>query len=338
MTNPRSSNRRAPWAFIIALLLFVCWVGCMGMDGGSYDTSSGDYGVSRKAAAPQSSTGLSDDWGGDGGLDRFASLEVAEAAAYDHEAKADGDYGARGSGGDKSETATNAIIEGRKLIRTGDISVTVEDYQPFREALDGKLKELGGFVSDASLDHYSGRVSWATLTVRVSSQHFDELVGWAESEVEVSGLNISTQDVTEEWVDVKSRIDNWKATEARLLEILDDRTADLGDVLAVERELARVREEIERAEGRLRVLADQVELATLTIHVSVRNPYDPPVDPPGFGSQIADVFTASLEMMLNVAKGITLLTVGASPWLLILLVAAYLFYRFVRMLVRRKSA
>ena len=334
MTTHRSPSRRAPWAFVFALLLFACWAGCMAMGGESYDTSSGDYGVSRKVAAPQSSTGLSDDWGGEGGLDRFASLE--EAREYD--GIADAESAARGSAVDKSETTSNSIVEGRKLIRTGDISVNVEEYQPFRQALDERLKELGGFVSDASLDHYSGRVSWATLTVRVSSQHFDELVGWAESEVEVSSLNITTQDVTEEWVDVKSRIDNWKATETRLLEILDDRTADLGDVLAVERELARVREEIERAEGRLRVLADQVELATLTIHVSVRNPYDPPVDPPGFGSQIADIFMASLEMMLNVAKGITLLTVGASPWLLILLVAAYLFYRFVRMLVRRKSA
>jgi len=302
----------------------------MAMGGESYDPSSGDYGYAQKSSAPSSSTGLSDDWGGEGGIDRFASLELEEARAI-----APTDSAARGA---KKDESAGSVVDGRKLIRTGDISVTVEDYEPFRDALDEKLRLLGGFVSDANLDHYSGRVSWATLTVRVSSQHFDELVGWAESEVEVGSLNISTQDVTEEWVDVKSRIDNWKATEARLLEILDDRTADLGDVLAVERELARVREEIERAEGRLRVLADQVELATLTIHVSVRNPYDPPVDPPGFGRQIADVFMASLEMMVNVAKGITLLTVGAAPWLLILLVSAYLFYRFVRFLVRRKSA
>jgi len=295
---------------------------------GGDSSSSADYGIAQKSAAPASSAGLSDDWGGEGGLDRTSRMVLAE------EAPAEGEP-ARGH---RAEAGQDSVVDGRKLIRTGSISVTVEDYSPFREALDGELKELGGFVSDASLDHYSGRVSWATLTVRVSSQHFDELVGWAESEVEVTSLNISTQDVTEEWVDVRSRIDNWKATEARLLEILDDRTADLGDVLAVERELSRVREEIERAEGRLRVLADQVELATLTIHVSVRNPYDPVVDPPGFGRQIADVFSGSLEMMLNVGKGVVLLTVGAAPWLLVLIVVAYLFYRFVRMLVRRRSA
>ncbi len=245
-----------------------------------------------------------------------------------------------GGGGadDYRDRKTTDSSEGRKLIRTGDISVTVEDYTPFREALDARLAEMDGFVSDANLDHWSGRVSWATLTVRVPADHFDELVGWAEAEVEVNSLNISTQDVTEEWVDVRSRIDNGKATEKRLLEILDDRTADLGDVLAVERELARVRGEIESAEGRLRVLADQVDLATLTIHVSVRNPYEPAVDPPGFGQTIGDVFMGSIEAMVTVAKGLVLLVVGASPWLVVLFAFAYALYRVIRGLVRRKSA
>jgi hypothetical protein len=334
-TTPRS---RIPWAMMLTLSLFVGWIGCMAMGGESYSaadyeayapSSSSEQKASRStglAASPGDFVGGFDDTAtrgrkdalsdelSDGSGERFAEFEVDEDASED------------------------SPVEGRKLIRTGDISVTVDDYEPFRAAMDVRLKELGGFVSDANLDHYSGNVSWATLTVRVSAQHFDELVSWTESQVEVSSLNVSTQDVTEEWVDIRSRIDNWKATEKRLLEILDDRTADLGDVLAVERELSRVREEIERAEGRLRVLADQVELATLTIHVSVRNPYQPAVDPPGFGQIIADTFFGSLNAMATLGKALVLIAVGGAPWFLLMGLGVYIVYRIIRGLIRRKSA
>lgn len=319
------------WIFTTLLCLLIPLVpwGCAGY--------AGDFATADEAPAyrgPQSSSAPSGELGLVAGMEDDVSSSFAQGKAKRSLDTTDALAEHRGEDDSESASAT----EGRKLIRTGDISVNVDDYAPFREALDDRLDEMGGFVSDASLDHWSGRVSWATLTVRVSADRFDELVGWAEAEVEVSSLNISTQDVTEEWVDVRSRIDNHKATEKRLLEILDTRTADLGDVLAVERELARVREEIERAEGRLRVLSDQVDLATLTIHVSVRNPYEPAVDPPGFGQTIADVFLGSIEIMVNVAKGLVLLLVGASPWLAVLFVFAFGLYRVIRALVRRKSA
>jgi hypothetical protein len=171
----------------------------------------------------------------------------------------------------------------------------------------------------------------------VPASGFEDLVGWAESEVEVQSLDLGTQDVTEEWVDVRSRIDNGKRTETRLLELLADRTADLEDVLAVERELARVRQEIEHAEGRMRVLADQVELATLNLSVSVRNPYEPAVDPPGFGQMIADTFWGSLNAMLTAGKALVLIATGAAPWLLVLFVGLYTCFRILRALLRRKS-
>ncbi len=238
---------------------------------------------------------------------------------------------------DVEDEHARSAVEGRKLIRTGTISVAVDDYEPFRAALDDQLEQLGGFVSDASLSHWSGRVSWATLTVRVPAEHFDALVGWTESEVEVESLDISTADVTEEWVDVVSRIDNHRRTEQRLQQLLEDRTADLADVLAVERELARVRGEIEAAEGRLRVLSDQVGLSTLTISVAVRNPYEPVVEQ-GFGAQVVKTFKDSLSAMVTVGKGLTLMGVAVAPWLLILAVIALVFVLAIRALIRRRSA
>ncbi len=320
-------SRNAIAALILTILCLP--LGCMGM-------ASGGDATTAQEAAP----GFGYKAGSTSSLDRNVAYATDDLRATkdatlleDGDGMAGLDEGARGSG----ETTTPVAVEGRKLIRTGSMSVVVDDYEPFQAALEQRVHDLGGFVSNASLSHYSGRVSWATLTIRVPAAGFEELVGWAETEVEVQSLDLGTQDVTEEWVDVRSRIENGKRTESRLLELLDDRTADLEDVLAVERELARVRYEIEQAEGRMRVLADQVDLATLTLSVSVRNPYEPAVDPPGFGQMIADTFWGSLNAMVTAGKAIVLIATGAAPWLLVLFLGFYICYRILRALLRRKS-
>jgi hypothetical protein len=73
--------------------------------------------------------------------------------------------------------------------------------------------------------------------------------------------------VGEEFVDVTARVANARRLEQRLVTLLATRTGKLEDVLAVERELARVREQIERYEGRLRYLSTRVETSTLTVTV-----------------------------------------------------------------------
>ena len=201
-----------------------------------------------------------------------------------------------------------------RLIRTGQISLSVQDYGPFEEGLQAWLSQAGGYVADTSLSHSEGEVSWATLTVRVPSDRFESLVSWAEESVEVSSLQVNTQDVTAEWVDVQARIDNGKRAESRLQELLATQTASLADVLEVERELSRVRGEIESAEGRMRVLRDQVGYSTLTLSVQVTQPWEPTVAP-GFLADASEVFEDSVHAMGQVGRGLALLAVAASPWL-----------------------
>ncbi|NIP80972.1 MAG: DUF4349 domain-containing protein, partial [Gemmatimonadetes bacterium] len=82
----------------------------------------------------------------------------------------------------------------------------------------------------------------------------------------------TAEDVGEEYVDVQAQVANSRRLEQRLLELLAERTGDLDDVLAVERELARVRERIDRQEGRLRYLRDRVSMSTLTVTVHEPSP------------------------------------------------------------------
>ena len=224
----------------------------------------------------------------------------------------------------------------RKLIRAGELAVSVDDFGPFRTALDAHIDALGGFVADTDLGHVSGRVGWATLVVRVPADRFDDLVAWTESRVEVERMDIDSVDVTEEWVDVDSRIANHKKTEARLLRLLDQETADLEDVLAVERELSRVRGEIERFEGRMRVLSDRVSLATLTLRVNVRNPYDPAVEQ-ALLARLGDTFGGSVGALVTFGEGMLIIAVGLAPWVLVFGLLFTLLFRVVRSVRRRRA-
>lgn len=80
-------------------------------------------------------------------------------------------------------------------------------------------------------------------------------------------VNVSAQDVGEEFTDISARAVNGRRLEQRLIELIATRTGKLSDVLDIERELARVREEIERMEGRLRYLQAHAAVSSLSIQV-----------------------------------------------------------------------
>lgn len=232
---------------------------------------------------------------------RLAASKSTAAPAQEPEAK----DGATGEGGERIAP---------KLIRTGSVSVAVEHFGPFERSLRGWLDEQGGYISDTSLSHHEGEVSYAHLTLRVPAEQFEALVSWTEERVKVESINVGTQDVTAEWVDVEARLANDRRAEARLQELLATETASLSDVLEVERELSRVRGEIERAEGQLRYLRDRVGYATLTLDVRVATPYVPG-KAPTFVEEASEALSGSLALMADVARGGALLAVALSPWL-----------------------
>jgi neutral trehalase len=100
----------------------------------------------------------------------------------------------------------------------------------------------------------------------------------------------TAQDVTEEFVDLEARIANKRKLEQRILQLVEDRDGKINDVIDVERELARVREEIERMEGRMRYLSNRAALTTVTITVREEKDYVPP-QAPSFTSRIGTAWS-----------------------------------------------
>jgi hypothetical protein len=153
------------------------------------------------------------------------------------------------------------------LIRTGHASVEVDSLDAAIASVRALAARLGGYVANSSVRMGEEQVRGAQLELRLPAEQFDAAIGGLDPVGEVETVDVQAQDVGEEFVDLSARLENARRLEARLIDILATRTGRLEDVLAVERELARVREEIERMEGRLRYLQTRVAMSTLTVDV-----------------------------------------------------------------------
>jgi hypothetical protein len=153
----------------------------------------------------------------------------------------------------------------RLVIRTGQAGIEVDSLEPALDLLRMTAARIGGFVGNANVQTGRNQVRQATVEIKVPAGRFDDLTDGLRPLGRVEFLNVGAEDVSEEFVDLTARTANGRRMEERLLELLATRTGKLQDVLSVERELARVREEIERMEGRLRYLKTRSQLSTLSV-------------------------------------------------------------------------
>jgi hypothetical protein len=187
----------------------------------------------------------------------------------------------------------------RLIVRTGQASIEVDSLEPAMAELRRIAQRAGGFVADASVQSGRNQLRQATLQLKVPSIRFDELTEGLQPIGHLEYVNVGAEDVSEEFVDLSARAANGHRLEERLVELLRTRTGKLQDVLSVERELARVREEIERMEGRLRFLKSSAQLSTLS--VSLHEPV-PIVASAGDGP-IAEAFRAAWRNFVGVLAG-----------------------------------
>jgi hypothetical protein len=170
----------------------------------------------------------------------------------------------------RAPTDTSAVPG--MIIRNGSASVLVDSLEPAVLRVKQMAARLGGYVANTHVQTGESQVRSATLELKIPSARYEQAVSGLDPIGKVEFVNSSAEDVGEEFTDVTARVSNARRLEQRLIELLATRTGKLEDVLAVERELARVREEIERYEGRLRFLRSRVALSTLSVTVHEKAP------------------------------------------------------------------
>lgn len=211
-----------------------------------------------------------------------------------------------------------------KIIRTGSAVLRSTDLDADIKKIEDKVKTINGYVAASTQDTANELNKTANLTVKIPAEHFDGFMAFLKASFKKENISTSSEDVTEEYVDVESRLNNYRLEEKRLLELLENRTGKLSDVLEVERELSRVREEIERMTGRLRYLDNRVGLSTVTITL-IQSKEIESVEPSwsaNFWHQVKQTFLDGLSILGQTLRAVFLLVVGLAPvWVIAAIVA-----------------
>lgn len=216
--------------------------------------------------------------------------------------------------------AVGKPADNRKIIYRAKVELAVEDFTPVQAMVAEAVKKFEGYIADSSLTGSAGSLRRGTWKIRIPVERFDEFVAAAKGFGELINASTTSEDVSEEYFDVEARIRNKTKEEERLLKLLDDRTGKLADVLEVERELSRVREETERMQGRMRVLADQTTLTTVELVVTEMRNYEPP-QAADLATRVRRAFAQSLDGLREFGEALLIGAVAFAPWLPVFFVA-----------------
>ena len=196
--------------------------------------------------------------------------------------------------------STTVELADRQIISQGSLSVEVEDVAGAVAQVRTIAETRGGFVSQLATTGTPGRQR-SDLTVRVPQGEFFDTLESIKRLGKVWSENAGSEDVTEQFIDLEARLRSALREEQSLLSLLE-RADTVSNILTIERELARVRSEIERLQGQINYLSRRVDLATIS--VALFPPEERLADPP-YGSlnmEVGDVSASVDEVKAVVAR------------------------------------
>ncbi|MCR4776308.1 MAG: DUF4349 domain-containing protein [Saccharofermentans sp.] len=253
---------------------------------------------------------------------RTASASGKKTVTAETNAAAPADAGNAGTNQDQSQTNIDPE-KGRLLIRNVNISAETKEFDTVRQAVEDKIRELGGYVENSGVSGTgkSGSLRRASFKIRIPADKLDALISTVGSSCTVISSNESTTDVTLNYVDTKARLDSLRVEQKQLMELLSQ-AKDLDTIIVLQKRITEVRYQIESAESTLRVLENQVTYATLTLSIrevmEIKPQEAPHVDT--YGERVAKTFKQSLHNIGEFFKNLFLVLVAVSPVLVPMIV------------------
>jgi hypothetical protein len=177
----------------------------------------------------------------------------------------------------KAEVRETPEINKKKIIKDGRLGLQTTNLENTKKQIDSLVKKVNGYYSKEDLRN-SDNESGYDLTIRIPVVNFEKFIYSAETGGnKVLYKEISARDVTEEYVDLETRLSSKRSSLARYNEIMK-KANSVKDIVAIEDAIRKLQEEIESTEGKLRYLNDCVDYSTLNLTISTEKEfsYKPP--------------------------------------------------------------
>jgi hypothetical protein len=174
------------------------------------------------------------------------------------------------------QAAAPALLESqsqpsRKLVRDATLDLEVKAYQPAVDTITALATADGGYLDSSNSQRGGNGKLQGTVVAKVAPDKLDAFLLKLRELGDLKNQSVSTEDVTKDYYDTQARLDNSRRMETQLQELLKRDTGRVSDLLQVERELGRVRGEIEQMQGQLKLYDFQVQYATVTISLAEKD-------------------------------------------------------------------
>jgi len=214
---------------------------------------------------------------------------------------------------DTSTTSNENILQGtlpgqnpdwdKKIIKTADLKLEVKDFKSYNKIVHNDSKRYGAYIASEDQSE-SNEKKETTISIKVPVDQFENLLNELPSDSDkVIEKKITSEDVTGEVVDTKSRLQTKEEMRLKYLEFLKQ-AKNMGDVLKVQGEINNIQEEMESASTRINYLSHQSAYSTinLTFYQPIAG-YNPPDDSPGFSTRTMMAFKNGFQFIAEIFIG-----------------------------------
>ena len=242
------------------------------------------------------------------------------------------------SSGEAKKTAPVVSVESM-IIHKAILSVNVKELDKAQSNIQKKVEQFGGYIVESNVYQEDDQTSSGKMIVRVPEENFEKFLLEAEGEAaKVLERNVTGQDVTEQYVDLESRVKSKRAVEERLLEFMS-KAQKTEDLLKISADLAQVQEEIEVMVGKMKYLENQTSFSTIEITMYENRVVVPEIDSKELNTweKTKKQFATSMNSLLSAVSALIVFFVGNLPVLVILTAIGLLVYFVIRRRLRNEQ-
>lgn len=220
------------------------------------------------------------------------------------------------------ELKAQRVVSGPQLARTARLALVCADVEATRAKIEGLVTGSGGYIDRIDASDADGRGLSITATLRIPTDRLSETLIAIKALGRVTSERQEGEDVAQQSADLDARLSNARTSEARLRAILGNRTATVPQVLEVEREITRVRGEIERMEAQRKSLDVRIGYAILSLDLSGERKPGVDLGPVPLSSRVRDAFMDGWNAWLTAVVEFALVAVQLLPTILTIIVVA----------------
>jgi hypothetical protein len=210
---------------------------------------------------------------------------------------------AQEAGPKQSETPAPALAN-RKLIRNATVQLEIISFDDAVQKITTLANEEHGYVATSSSEKQANGKLHGQVVIKVLPENLDRFLQKVRGLGELKNQTLGTEDVTKAYFDTDARLKNARVMEQRLIDMLKTKTGKVSDLLQVEKELGRVREQIEKMQGDLKYWDSQVQFATVTVSLAEKDLEEPAAFLLKERAQLA-LYAPDVEKIYNEIKDLT---------------------------------